>query len=155
MWTCLWTCLARKRGQAGFSLLELLTVLLLLAMVAAVSAPATGRFLNTIADRKKSHEIMATLRYARLLAVSKGVPVDLTVNAEGDALQLSGPVDETRTFGFGEGEKLTLEPAMVSFYPEGIASVGRLTYQSDRRRQQIDIDPLTALPRPAAASAIE
>ena len=55
---------ARKRRQAGFSLLELLTVLLLLAMIAAVSAPATGRFLRTIADRKKSHEIMATLRYA-------------------------------------------------------------------------------------------
>ncbi len=146
---------ARKKGQSGFSLLELLTVLVLLALVAAVSAPATGHFLKTIAVRKKSSEIMATLRYARLLAVSKGVPVDLTVSEDGDALKLSGPVDETRTFGLGEGEKLTLEPPVVSFYPEGIASVGRLTYQSDLRRQQIDIDPLTALPRPAPGIASE
>lgn len=142
----------RKREQAGFSLLELLTVLLLLALVAAVSAPATGHFLKTIADRKRNNEIMATLRYARLLAVSKGVPVNLTVSEDGAALKLSGPVNETRTFGLGEGEKLTLEPAVVSFYPEGIASVGRLTYQSDLRQQQIDIDPLTALPRPPAAA---
>lgn len=143
------------KGQPGFSLLELLTVLLLLAMVAAVSAPATGRFLRTIAERKKSNEIMATLRYARLLAVSKGVPVDLTVNEDGNALKLSGPVNETRTFGLKEGEKLILEPPLVSFYPEGIASVGRLTYQSDQRKQQIDIDPLTALPRPVSDAAVE
>lgn len=140
----------RKKEGAGFSLLELLIVLVLLGLVAAVSAPATGRFLKTIAARKKSNEIMATLRYARLLAVSKGVPVNLTVNKDGNALKLSGPVNETRTFDFGEGEKLTLEPPLVSFYPEGIASVGRLTYQSDQRREQIDIDPLTALPRLAA-----
>lgn len=144
-----------KNGQSGFSLIELLVVLLLLAMVAAVSAPATGRFLGTISDRKKSRDIMATLRYARLLAVSKGVPVDLTVSEDGDALKLSGPVDETRTFGFKEGERLTLEPAVVSFYPEGIASIGRLTFQGDRRQQQIEIDPITALPRPPTGVATE
>lgn len=145
----------QKKGQFGFSLLELLAVLLLLALVAAVTAPATGRFLGTISDRKKSSEIMATLRYARLLAISKGQPVNLSVSDDGDALLLSGAVEESRTFGFGQDERLTLEPAVVSFYPEGIASVGRLTYQSDRRLQQIDIDPITALPRPPTKGTAE
>ena len=67
----------QKRSQKGFSLIELLTVLLLLAIITAVSLPATGRFLNTIAEKKKQREILAVLRFARLTAISKAQYVDV------------------------------------------------------------------------------
>ena len=140
----------RRRDQGGFSLIELLTVLLLLAIITTVSLPATGRFLNTIADKKKQRDILAVLRYARLTAISEGQYVDVKVADDGTSLSLSGPVAETRSFSLGEGEFLTLEPELVTFYPEGIASIGTLTYHSDRREIRIVIDPLTALPLPAS-----
>ena len=142
----------KRKDQGGFSLIELLTVLLLLAIITAVSLPATGRFLGTISDKKKHRDILAVLRYARLTAISEGQYVDVKVVDDGKALNLNGPVTETRSFSFEEGESLTLEPELVTFYPEGIASIGTLTYHSDKREIRIVIDPLTALPLPASES---
>jgi len=138
-----------KKAQCGFSLIELLTVLLLLAIIAAVSMPATGRFLGTIAQKRKERDILAFLRYARLTAISKGQYVDLKAADDGTALRLTGPVNETRSFSFGEGETLSLNPELITFYPEGIASIGTITYQRDGKEIHFVIDPLTALPLPA------
>ena len=140
----------KMQGQKGFSLIELLTVLLLFAIITAVSLPATGRFLGTISDKTKHRDILAALRYARLTAISKGQYVDVRVADDGTALRLAGPIDEIRSFSLGQGESLSLEPELVTFYPEGMASIGTLTYRSDKRKIRIVIDPLTALPLPAS-----
>jgi len=143
--------LGKRVWRGGFSLIELLTVLLLLAIIAAVTMPATGRFLGTISDRQKRQDIMATLRYARLMAISNGEPVDLRLGENGKTIKLSGPIDKIWSFPFEEDEELSLEPEIVTFYPEGIASIGTLTYRSDRRVAAIVVDPLTALPILAVA----
>jgi prepilin-type N-terminal cleavage/methylation domain-containing protein len=141
----------KKEGRGGFSLIELLIVLLLLAIIAAVTVPATGRFLGTISDRQKRQDIMATLRFARLMAISKGEPVDLRLGENGKTIKLSGPIDKIWSFPFEEGEELSLEPEIVTFYPEGIASIGTLIYRNNRRVAAIVVDPLTALPKLAVA----
>jgi len=138
--------LRRRRGQRGFTLLELLVVLVMLAVIVAVTAPATGRFLDRLEARKKERRLMAVLRYARLQAIAGGETVTVRVGEDGRVLELAGGVEERRNVGLGEDERLQLEPEPMYFYPEGTATPGELILAGDYRSLTIDIDPLTGLP---------
>lgn len=130
----------------GFSLLELLTVLVMLGIISAIAAPATGRFLATLNFQKQTQKVLATLRYARLMAVAQGKEVRLALGEEQSAFVLTGGVVETRPFDLGEDDTLVLEPAEIVFLPEGHATPGVITYSRSGRVQKIVMDPLTALP---------
>jgi general secretion pathway protein H len=137
----------QKQKAAGFSLLELLVVLVMLGLLAGISAPAVGRSYENIEFRKQAGEIAAVLRYARLMAVTRGKEVRLSLTAEqGQALRLSGAVEELRPAGTGEREHLTIHPAEIVFYPEGGATPGTLTFTRGERSRTILLDPLTGLP---------
>jgi general secretion pathway protein H len=131
----------------GFSLLELLAVLVMLGFLAGLSAPAVGRYMDNLEFRKQVGSVAAALRYARLTAVAKGRQVELSLAAdEGPALRFSGAVEELRPTDLGKEGRLTLEPAVIVFYPEGRATPGLLTLTSGERRRTISLDPLTGLP---------
>ena len=139
---------ARGRGAtAGFSLLELMMVLLLLGLIAGISTPAIGRFLDNLEFRRQVGDISAVLRYARLSAVAKGEKVRVSIPPEeNQALRLAGGVEEVRPGLFTEEGQLVMDPAEIVFYPEGRATPGILTFSMGNRRQSIIMDPLTALP---------
>lgn len=132
----------------GFSLIELLVVLVLLGIMAGVAAPPMGRFLDSLEFKKQTGKIMAAIRYARLKAITEGKVVVMTA-AEGDAAQgltLSGAVNEVRQLELAEGATLELEPLELIFSPEGYATPGSLILTSGERSQSIYIDSMTALP---------
>ena len=138
---------AGEQHNKGFSLFELLLVLLLMGILAGIAMPATGKILDSLAFRKKASNISAVLRYARIMAISKGKEVLLT-RSEDDlhALQLSGPVDEIKNLGFDTEDQLFMEPEALVFLPEGHATPAVITYVSGKRKQIIRVDPLTGMP---------
>jgi MSHA pilin protein MshC len=71
-----------RRHARGFTLVELVAVLVILGIVAAVVAP---RFVDTavFSERGYADEIATSLRYARRIAVASGCNVRFTVNAAG------------------------------------------------------------------------
>ena len=89
---------------------------------------------------------MATLRYARLMAVSEGEPVIVRLSEEGPNLTLSGPISESRNFAFGDDSKLEMEPKEIQFFPEGQATPAYLTLTIEERTQEIIVEPLTGMP---------
>ena len=127
-------------------MLELLIVLILLGIMAGVAGPATGRFLDTLDFKKQTAEFMKVIRYARLMAVSKGASVSLTVGEESNALVLSGAVDEVKKLGLAETDAVELVPEEIVFFPEGYATPGTLAFSRGEKTQKIIIDPMTALP---------
>ena len=133
-------------GGKGFSLLELLVVLVLLGMLAAVAAPSTGRFLDTLDFRKQTGKVMAVLRYARLMAITEGKLLRMTISEDENGLQLEGAVRETRSFDLADDDLLEMDPEEIIFYPEGYATPGVLSVTISERFQKIIIDPLTGLP---------
>jgi len=133
--------------DSGFSLLELLLVLLILGVFAAVSTPAISRLLNTITVRSRIQEIVSTLRYARLLSISRGQKVQVALNTvDGLVFRLSGGVEEERIINLGEDDRLTMEPDVITFYPESQVTAAGLTVDIGNQHREIILDPLTALP---------
>lgn len=133
--------------KTGFSLLELLTVLLILGIFAAVAIPATGRLLQNIHFRQQTRKIMSTLRYARLMSISKGEAVHLSLDTdESPMFRLTGAVVEDRHFSLDQDDFLVMTPTTITFYPESFSTPGTLTLTIGKRTQLITLDPLTSLP---------
>ena len=139
----------KNRSIAGFTLLELMVVLLLVALLAGVTAPATGRFLSSLSFREQTANLLASLRYARLMAITKGQQVSVTMNdSDGRIISLSGAVSEEKDFELPEDSSFSFEPPEIVFYPEGQATPATLISTKGERVRKFFMDPLTALPIP-------
>jgi prepilin-type N-terminal cleavage/methylation domain-containing protein len=135
------------RNCRGFSLIEISIVLVNIGNLAGIAAPAVGRILDCLRFRQQVSKFSAVLRYARLIAVSRGEIVTLALPEEGDCVfVLSGPVEETRECGLGEDDVLTMDPGEIYFFPEGIATPALLTFEKGERIKRIRLDLLTARP---------
>jgi len=132
---------------SGFSLLELLAVLLILGILAALAMPRSIRMVEQIHFQQLARDISGTLRYARLASVTKGQKVQVTLDEENpQALRLSGAVSEYREYGFREDDRLVLDPMEIVFYAESEATPGTVTLVRDKHIMKIFVDPLTARP---------
>ena len=78
-----------KDSQQGFTLVELVVVLVLLAIVSAFAMPKFFD-LNLYSDRTAYDETVSAMRYAQKLAVSSGCEVQVQLTSSGYALQQHG-----------------------------------------------------------------
>ncbi|WP_161626569.1 GspH/FimT family pseudopilin [Desulfatiglans anilini] len=85
----------RRTGCPGFTLMELLVVLVLISVVAAVVGVRAGGGLSGAALRDAAKKTAATLRYARSQASWEGVPYVVLFSFEDNALALLAARPET------------------------------------------------------------
>lgn len=131
----------------GFSLFEILAVMVILGLMVGTAIPAVGRIYDNLKFRRQIREFSSVLRYAKLLAVTRRETVRLELSEEDDCVfQLTGPVEENRDCDLGEEDVLNLEPEQIFFYPEGTATPALLTFARGERVRRIRLDLLTARP---------
>lgn len=133
--------------RGGFSLLELLVVMIIMGILAGVAGPSVGRFMNSLAFRKQSGRIMAAVRYARLKAVTNGRAVIMTLNPDNNNLRLDeGAVQEERELGLTADDTISLNPEIIKFSPDGHATPAAISFSKGDRSEKIIIDSLSGLP---------
>ena len=134
----------------GFSMLELLLVLVLLVLAYSLAAPAITN-LGGAGDLKASARTIASaLKLTRTAAIASRQEVPLTFNLETRTLTLPGdrgpiqlpPKLDVQLYTV-EKELLSDKVASIRFYPDGSSTGGRVTVGKDERRFEIDVDWLT------------
>jgi len=141
--------------ERGFTILELLLVMLLLALVAAVSYTSLLRGSSSLHLRTSSRDVLNTFRYARERAVSEQTGMIVTVDVDNQALTLSNNLgDDPKTLTLPSdvkinrialsGEEVTDSSMTVRFLPNGSADEAEVLLQSESGLQlDIITDPLT------------
>src|SRR6476620_1931492 len=67
-----------RRAQAGFTAAEILVVVTIVGIIAAIAIPSLSNMLATQAVRSASYDLNADLTFARSQAISRGTNVSLT-----------------------------------------------------------------------------
>ena len=138
-----------RRGAAGFTLFELLIVLVILGLTVAVAVPLFARALPGLELTASARTVASTLREARSLAIANNREVAVAVDIERRSIDLAG----LRTEFLDEGISLRLFTAAeelidrgagrIRFYPDGTSTGGRVRLIGDGRRYDVDIDWIT------------
>ena len=134
----------------GYSLIELVVVLAILAVAAALVGPAVGRTADHVRARAEVSAVAAFLRAAREQAVTRGHAVEVTLDRDAHALLLrrtardGEPAVATRR-AFSARLAIQGGPAAgVTFLPHGMSSGGRFTVEAPGPRTYVvTVDALT------------
>ena len=148
----------KTRRKNGFSLLEMLVVLAILALAIGLTAPVVGKQLPKLALRAEAREIAHLLDAARLQAVNDRRAVAVTIDLDDRSLTLPG----SRPIGLDAKTAITVtaasgattadrDPRFV-FFPDGTTTGGRIELRRGKTAFSIDANWLTGHVRTYASS---
>ena len=136
--------------QAGFTLLELLIVIALMGIIAALVVPMFGGPVSTSELRATARQLAAGLRLARSEAVSERRETFLVVDVAGKRFKVDREAREHALPSKVDLKLFTAQSDLVSqnvgsirFYPDGGSNGGRITVASGARKFDVDVDWLT------------
>lgn len=146
-------------GARGFTLLELIVVLALAGMLAALVAPSFSGTLASARLRAGAAELRATMSFARTLAAAQSRPRSVAIDPATGQYGVAGEggrrlpegvrVDSIRVGGavaeYGENAGGG-PPARVRFFPDGTAEEAEVFLSSSGGgSMRVSVDPLTGL----------
>jgi general secretion pathway protein H len=139
-----------RRGIRGLTLLELLIVLVIMGMVAAITIPIFGSGVSTTELKSAARDVAAGLRTARGQAIAQRTESVLLLDVAGRAFTV--PPD-ARVHKLAPGIDLKLFTAQrdivnenvgaIRFYADGGSTGGRVTLAAGERKLDVDVDWLT------------
>ncbi len=144
-------CRNASRASRGVSLPELLVVVAILGLGLIVSIPIISQRVFAAELQATAGEFAVSLRAARMVAVTKLIPVTVTIDPDGSYSYVdAGGVP--RRFAPPSGIAITSTPATIVFMPNGSVQVAAQTIitplatDAGLGRWRIDT-PLSGIPR--------
>lgn len=135
--------------QRGFSLIELMVVVVLIAATTALAASVMTTGLPGQQLRNASRELAAQLRYTRAQAIVTGKSQLFTLDARTREWQAPNrrhgqlPSQIKLVATGARIEQTNPDVAAIRFFPEGAATGGRIVLSRDRAAWQLDVEWLT------------
>lgn len=139
---------------AGFTLLEMLVVLVLIAAATLLAASAFGGGLRGARLHSAAKDIAAQLRFTRAVAISTGTPQDFVIDPQARAWTAAkgrrGRLPDTGELAFtgmragqAAGEGAAAGKGTVRFFPDGAATGGRVRLAANGGGWNVDVAWLT------------
>lgn len=105
-----------KKLKKGFTLIEMVVVIIIISVVAAILVPAYGRFYIRQSFEAGVGDVQDAFAYAREQALAKDAPVTLVYDAQSDSFtinltQLPPPADQPSSFPDTSVDNATLNQA--------------------------------------------
>lgn len=142
-------CITRRHA-AGVSLLELMIVLMIMAIVAALVVPMLGGGVSNTELRSAARQLASGLRLARSEAVSQRRETFLLLDVAGrrfkvdrDPQEHALPRDVELKLFTAQKDLVDEKTGSIRFYPDGGSNGGRITVGSGERKYEVDVDWLT------------
>jgi general secretion pathway protein H len=126
-------------AEAGFTLIEMLVVVGVMALVSGLIFPSFARTSQTLLLTRAEAGVAADLRAARAAALRSGRPVALTVAADGSDYTVGG---QTRVL---PGHMRLAARGPIAFFPDGSSFGGRIDLAEDGRGRVLLVDAVTGL----------
>lgn len=140
--------LSRKR-TGGFTLLEMLAVILLIGIAAAAVSVSVSQGLASARVNAASGELAAALRATRAQAIVRGQEQVFDVDTRKNTYRGA----DQRDVRLPQGMRLSITSAKedqpdtttgrIRFFPDGSSTGGHITLQRERRRWQVNVSWLT------------
>jgi type IV fimbrial biogenesis protein FimT len=135
------------RHDRGFTLLELLVTLLVLAVVVGLGLPTVGRSADTIRSRAEVARFAAVLRRAREEAITSRQARDVVVDPGAGRVRIMAGPDQVREAWTLPGgltvQAATPEALTVRFEAYGVSSGGEYRLTTGTSHWRVVVDPLT------------
>ncbi len=138
------------RARSGFTLLELLIVLMLMGLITALTIPVFSGGVSTTQLKSAAREVAAGLRQARGQAIAQKAEAVLELDVTGRAFRV---LPDPRLHMLPAGIDIKLFTAQsdlvndrigaIRFYPDGGSNGGRVTLAAGERKYDVDVDWLT------------
>ena len=142
--------MSAARRMGGFTLFELLLVLVLLGLAYGLAVPMLGAGSAGLDLQSASRQIAAGLRKARGTAVTERREAVLMLDVDGRAFSVSGdpkiyalPKKIELARFTAQSEVVRDKIAGIRFFPDGTSTGGRVTISSGSARQEVDVDWVT------------
>jgi type II secretion system protein H len=123
------------KREAGFSIIELMVVAVIMAIIVAISIPSLRSHTATVNLTKSASKVAASLKLARMRAVASNVPVIVEFDSDAGTFFLYQDDDEDGSFDSGETSagpyempnntsisSVSFTNSTVTFNPTGSAS---------------------------------
>ena len=141
--------LAQRKRQAGFTLIELIVVMVVLGLLAAVVVAKGPMRSRTLTQRAAVQALAGGLREARARAVSTNRPVEFEVDIEHKAFRIANgtvtrlPPEFAMSMISAAGQRMSDTEAAIRFDPDGSSTGGRIELATEARRFRVGVDWLS------------
>ncbi|HEY6545709.1 MAG TPA: GspH/FimT family pseudopilin [Dokdonella sp.] len=137
------------RHARGFTLIELIAVVVLLAIVLAIASLSLSKSLESAKVRAASKDLVAALRYTRGQAIVKGKPQVLVLDLEKNSYVAPGkkpvelPKDMVLRLTTAETEQTGANSGGIRFFSDGSSTGGHVSVLMGQREWRINVAWLT------------
>lgn len=135
--------------QRGFTLIEMIAVLMLIALVAGAVAFSLGSNLKGVKTRAAVRDLTAAMRYTRGLAIVQHEQRVLEIDVDARSYQAPGrplvalPEGLDMKLLTAASEQTGDSKGVIRFFPDGSSSGGRVTLKREDREWRVEIAWLT------------
>ena len=131
---------AKTARRQGFTLTEMMVVIIIIGLMATASAPPLFRYIQSNRLQTDTDRMVADMQYARSVSISTGRILRLQATAAGYTLRDPNSGTVLRTHNFAKGLSLGAD-VTVDFFPWGMANGANFNLTNAAGAARIDLLP--------------